>query len=451
MERKNKAYYGHNKRTNVLPFRKRNNKEQPKEVNAWEVQEQSKQVDEYERYREKDRRSKKLIVKIIVFTAAFTYVCEKHLYKLLDCISWESLILSLPAYVILFIDVIISAVKNDNYSNYDRNDFYERVISAYKSIKDAWHSKPVIEVFVIFLTVGIIVVFGSKYQIYARAEHAVREFFEYDKETDTKSKNYQDATWDLETSISTFTDEEKVNNITEDFAVEDSPYIFTEEEIIKRFGSENYLTARNIIVTEYDRNREENLSESDYNDTFLLEGEFKVDDWSNQEDINKVVSQMIQYECGLQKKNKFDENEDTDDDVLIKLKDEVSAASIREEGEHTFSERIEIIETRKRAYVQYPKGSLAKLLSNDNQALALALVLSGGKKQTEMYYYGKSIIWGREYICFAEVSPESVKAKLNWIAGRYKDIQFICSEEDPEYEYAGKLAIAYQYAADNFE
>ena len=98
----------------------------------------------------------------------------------------------------------------------------------------------------------------------------------------------------------------------------------------------------------------------------------------------------------------------------------------------------------------YPKSSLAKLVSNDNQALALSLVLIGGKKQTEMYYYGESIIWGREYLSFADVSAGSVKEKLNWIAERYKDIMSICSESDIEYMYADRLMKAYQHAANEF-
>lgn len=98
----------------------------------------------------------------------------------------------------------------------------------------------------------------------------------------------------------------------------------------------------------------------------------------------------------------------------------------------------------------YPKSSLAQLIANDNQAMALALVLIKGKVTTELYYYGESIFWGVEYLGFADISTSAVKEKVNWIAERYKDILFICSETDPEYMYAEKLMIAYKHAADEF-
>lgn len=453
MSEKDKAHYGPEEGTNVLPFPGINDKEQSEETaENRKAQEQNQKTDEYERYRKKYRRSKKLWWGIAAFTIALMIFLEKVLYRCIDCISWESLLLTIPAFLVLFIDVIISAGKNDNYSNYDKNDFYERVVSALKSIRDAWHSKPIIEVCFIALTVGIIAVFGSKFKVCARAEHAIREFFKYNKEVDAKSENDQSMSGDIETAIEkTGVDIVKASEKKEESISE------SEEKVNNDI--DNYdPESEDIIVTEFDRNLELNLPESHYNDIFHLEGEFTVEDWNDQEAIDEVVLAMVRDENSQQKENKFDENEIEDDNkdeddnnnVLSELRSRVSAASENEKKENTFSGRIEIMETRMDAYDSDPKSSLAKLVSNDNQALALALVQNDGKKQTEMYFYGESILWGREYIGFADVSASSVKEKLNWIAERYKDIRFICSEEDPEYIYADRLMKAYQHAANEF-
>lgn len=252
------------------------------------------------------------------------------------------------------------------------------------------------------------------------------------------------------------TSEEKMNsdiediNMNETIEVNSSLCLFTEEEIIDQFGEENYRQAQNIIMTEEDRNRVEELPQSHYNDIFHLEGEFKIEDWNDQEAIDAVILKEVKDEIGLKKENKFDKDDEDNLDVQNKLRTDVNTASEEEKTEHTFSDRIGFMGARTGAYGLYPKSSLALLASNDNQALALSLVLIGGKKQTEMYYYGESILWGWEYLGFADVSASSVKEKLNWIAERYKDIRFICSEGDPEYQYAEKLMTAYQHAANEF-
>ena len=63
---------------------------------------------------------------------------------------------------------------------------------------------------------------------------------------------------------------------------------------------------------------------------------------------------------------------------------------------------------------------------------------------------GDRLSFSAKYLGFADISTSAVKEKVNWIAERYKDILFICSETDPKYMYAEKLMIAYKHAADEF-
>lgn len=292
----------------------------------------------------------------------------------------------------------------------------------------------------------IMAVIGSRFQFYARIAYAmendIMDFFNYEERKCARLENDQEMAV-VSVIHSKEESEDKVNNNMKNTQNEESLDTLV-EEIINQLDSENALESENIIVTEEDRNRELNLSTSHYNDIFHQEGEFKIEDWGDQKAIDEMILKEVQDEVGLKKENKFDE------DAPNGLKTDVNAASENEKKENTFSGRIEIMETRMDAYDSDPKSSLAKLVSNDNQALALALVQNDGKKQTEMYFYGESILWGREYIGFADVSASSVKEKLNWVAERYKDIRFICSEEDPEYLYADRLMKAYQHAANEF-
>lgn len=448
MNQKDRAHYGHKKETNVLQFPDRKvNRQAERGAEKRKEQEQNRPMEGFEHYRKKYRKSKKLVYGIIVVTAALTWIFENFFYQFVDWISWEGLILSIPTYAVLIIDILVGAAKNDNYGYFDQNDFFERIDSAWKNIKDAWRSKPVIELLFIVVTIVHIVIIGSKYNICAKVVHAaeagIHDFINYKEESGAKSGNHK-GTLGFSAITSKTESEEKINNPVENFKNADSLYIYSEEEMIEQFGRDNYLEARSIMMTEDDRNRELNLSPDDYNDIFHLTGDYQIKDWDNQEEVNAAVLQKIQDEKDLKKNNDFDEN------APGWLQNDVNEASRKEEEKHTFSKRVEIMETRAGAYDMCGKSSLAKLTSNDNQALALALVLIGGKKQTEMYYYGQAIIWGHRYFGFADVSENSVKEKANWIANRYKDIQFICSETDPEYRYSEKLAIAYENAANAF-
>lgn len=443
MSRNNRAHHSENGRTDVLQFEKEKRKRRTSEHSKNRIiQKQNRATTCVSDEQNEKKKIKIVVIAGIIFSTIFVTALFEFVF-----FNYVGFINGIGSFVSLTGLVVSVSVDAEKPVFYDETDFFRRVIDGIIWLKDVWRSKPVFTFLLVTLVVINVSALMSKYAVCSRlvyaADKGMTAFLNYEEKTYKKSADNQGALGNTAFFFKT-EGEEKVNNDMESLAAEDSPYIFSEEEIIGQFGKENYLAVKNIIVTKDDRNREMNLSTSDYNDIFHLEGEFRIEDWNDQETIDAIILQEVQDEIRLKKENKFDE------EAPGGLRSDVNAASEKEKKEHTFSERTEIMGTRAGAYGLYPKSSLAKLVSNDNQALALSLVLIGGKKQTEMYYYGESIIWGREYLGFADVSAGSVKEKLNWIAERYKDIMSICSESDIEYMYADRLMKAYQHAANEF-
>lgn len=358
------------------------------------------------------------------------------------------------AFLLMIVKTFLEVAKQKNvYSDFDQYDFCQAAIDGFKDCCKIWKSKPIFTFLLITVIIWDSAVFLSQINTCARIAYAAEEsvkagieaLLNYERETNAKpigKQNVPEVSVSISTSI--LLSEEKMNNCKESLNEETSLYTYSEQEMIEQFGEENYREAKNIIVSANDRNRELYLSSTNYNALFHLDGEYKIENWNDQEEIDSAVLRMIMDEISLGKQNIFDAY------APGWLQTNIKAASEKEKAEHTFNERIEIIGTRGGAYGMYPKSSLAQLIANDNQAMALALVLIKGKVTTELYYYGESIFWGVEYLGFADISTSAVKEKVNWIAERYKDILFICSETDPEYMYAEKLMIAYKHAADEF-
>ena len=114
------------------------------------------------------------------------------------------------------------------------------------------------------------------------------------------------------------------------------------------------------------------------------------------------------------------------------------------EKEYTnLNNKITDTNTRINYYENLPKATLAQLISNDYQLLALIAFYYGYSSDVIIYYYAKSIEYALEYISFKEVADDTVKQKLLWIAARYDDIAFTC-KKTKEAKWASKLSIAYQ-------
>lgn len=399
---------------------------------------QKQQLSEHRGQEETKWKGRLIFGGIIVGAAFLTWILETFFYELVLYIARWDMIGSFLSLTGVVANVIADAAKQKN--GHVPVGFINRFIEGGKCFIDVWRGKPIFTFYLVVLILVNAVVFGSKYTICAKAAEWISDIRKSIAEyIDNAAAKERRPNPDPVTS-----NEEKKNNNEESSDDEGAFYIYSGQEMIEQFGKEDYWLTKNIIVSEDDRMRELYLSSVDYDALFQLDGEYKIKNWDDQEEIDTVVLKMIEDEISLRKQNRFD------GEAPGLLQANVNEANIKEAEMHTFDERIEMIGIRTEAYWTYHKSSLAQLIANDNQALALALVLNDGKKQTELYYYGESVFWGLEYLGFADVSTGAVKEKVNWIAERYKDIQFICSETDPEYRYAEKLMIAYKHAANNF-
>lgn len=197
-------------------------------------------------------------------------------------------------------------------------------------------------------------------------------------------------------------------------------------------------------VPESERNAIKNLSDVDKNIIYFLD---KVKDWDNQELINEVICEWAQVQSEKQMENIFDKP-DEEGGAPSCVETEICNAS-QAEVDAQFAQRKEILEIRSNIHKDYPKYSLTKLIANDNHALALALYYYGGNQATIEYYYGQTIIHNMEAISYAEVSSGTCKELLTLISQRYRDVRYTCPDCD-EIEKLEKLAIAFQYAADEY-
>lgn len=203
-----------------------------------------------------------------------------------------------------------------------------------------------------------------------------------------------------------------------------------------------------VSVSENEKNRVLNLSAKDYNIVFFQNEKYSISYTESQEQIDATVLLMVEDYSKVGKENVFDKPYE-EGGAPVDVETAISAASKKEETADSFSEFEEILGAREDAYVFYPKKSLANLISNNYQKLALLLVMNGGRKETIVYYYCQSIINSMECLEYADCSDMTIKQKLTSVAQRYQDIVYVY----PDFEgadFAEKLAIAFEHAADQY-
>ena len=217
-----------------------------------------------------------------------------------------------------------------------------------------------------------------------------------------------------------------------------------QNEWLEEQDQELVQEVKNFKVPEGERGVVKNLSNIDKNTIFFLD---KITDCETQDAINEVVCTWVRNQKEQQRENKFDKPDD-EGGAPDYIEAAISRASENEKDAH-YGERKEISEERTNIYEEYPKYSLSNLISNDNHTFALAFYYHGGRSCTIMYYYGQAILYNMDGISYAEVSNSTCKERLTAISQRYRDIAYTCGECE-EAEYAEKLAIAFQYAADQY-
>ncbi len=222
-----------------------------------------------------------------------------------------------------------------------------------------------------------------------------------------------------------------------------------EQEWLEGQPSKVLETINHILVTrsDYESASKNKLSRDISNLVFFLGGQYKIEDWGDGEEILSQVRNLIKDKRGEKNKNVFDQKADEAE------KEEINAISEREEKQIKedvcISDRLNDANTRLNYYSIMPKASLALLIGNDYHLLALIAFCYNYPDNTKIYYYAKCIEYGLEYISFEAVSDETVKDKLIWIAGRYRDIAFTC-DGTKEAKWAKLLAEAFECLADEY-
>lgn len=206
----------------------------------------------------------------------------------------------------------------------------------------------------------------------------------------------------------------------------------------------NMLQQADITQEELDAVNE--LSQQDRDWVFEL-NQMNID-WTDQDDVNAAVLQMLDDKTSMKTENVFDKDVN-DGGAPQWQRNLVAQASEDEITAESFSDIKAIRDVRADAYNLYPKKSLANLLSNNYQKLAIILWLHGGEEESIIYYYGQSILMDFECLQFAQNSNATIKDKLNSIAQRYKDMIYTCPNME-NIENAQALAKAFENAANQY-
>lgn len=157
------------------------------------------------------------------------------------------------------------------------------------------------------------------------------------------------------------------------------------------------------------------LTSEDYDRIYFQTSEYLVMDWTNQDDVNQTVAQLVRDLCSIDAPNLFDAQ------APEELKEEVSQADTSYDQMTRSSQLDATIDTHLQAWA-YPKYDIAKLLSYEYQKYALEYYAADGPFDTIEYYYAQSILWAHQAITFSSATDYQVRERLFYISYRYHDI-----------------------------
>lgn len=186
-----------------------------------------------------------------------------------------------------------------------------------------------------------------------------------------------------------------------------------------------------------------NLSAEHSAAVFFTGGDYQIFDWENQQEINDKVLAMVSGARSEEKLSIFDQMAPRD------MRNDISEMAKQDKSTNSFSEKQSINTKRIAAYEEYPKRSLAGLISNSEQWQALALFYYDGQQETIMYHYAQSVLWDIEYLKYKGNTESDIQDRLLIIAKRYEDIAFTCTKCS-ERGYAQKLQAAFENAAGHY-
>lgn len=221
------------------------------------------------------------------------------------------------------------------------------------------------------------------------------------------------------------------------------------KNVLSRKDAEMVEKAKKISVSGDGQNRKMNLSQEDYDNVYFVRGAYDISELESQDEINKVINRFVSDQKDKEKENVFDKS-DKEGGAPTEVQKVIADASKRENEAKSFEEIEDILGDREDAYLEYPKATLAKLISNNYEMMALVLMIHGGNVESINYYYGQSILKDFEYLEYGGISDANIKKRLMKISQKYEDMRVINSDWETEFPTVMDLRDAFQEAADQY-
>lgn len=180
------------------------------------------------------------------------------------------------------------------------------------------------------------------------------------------------------------------------------------------------------------------LSDEELDKLYYKSGPYAIHDWTDTNAIAGVLTRQITDLRAQQRPNEFDTK------ASVAMQQDAIRANNIEDTLSTSEELDDVINIRKSLQSIYPKSAFAKLLAANQQRYALEYVNAGGDFKTIEYYYGYSIYWDLERLCFADVDNYDVKNILSSISMRYHDIADASENGSQTQQYASVLSNAFK-------
>ena len=221
------------------------------------------------------------------------------------------------------------------------------------------------------------------------------------------------------------------------------------KNVLSGKDEETVKKAKKISVSGDEQNRKMNLSQEDYDIVYFASGEYDILELEDQDNIDEMIKKFVSDQQEKEKENVFDKP-DGEGGAPVDVEKVIANASTRENEAKSFEEIQEILGDREDAYLRYPKATLAKLISNGYEMMALVLMAHGGNVESINYYYGQSILKDFEYLEYADISDANIKKRLMKISQKYEDMRVINPDWEVRFPTVMELRDAFQRAADQY-
>lgn len=270
-------------------------------------------------------------------------------------------------------------------------------------------------------------------------------FKNYNEGGDIEEKGEEDSEDEKINESGTFAPIEKkqeTQNLTEDEHQKTDNEIINEENM-KIEKNEDYR----LVVLAKEKKLIFYLDKESYDDVYF-EGKYKINDWDDKRKIGEAVEEKVKVLVSQNQENKFDVKEGGPPE---QLQNSIYKASLEEENTKDLKGRKDILAIRIEAYQSYPKYSLAKMIAEGYNLFGLVYCWQCKNFLMAKYYFEMSIVWLEKALTFKDNSDDINKELLICIAQRYKDIAYVCSDDQIESFYSLYLSEAYEEIAQRRE